>query len=93
MSANFAELVNQGVSRQDCPVVNNDMTRQCRIIHQNRMVLNNTIVTYVRVAHDEVVVSHVGIASVLHGTSVNRHVLAYDVAVTNRDGRRLALIL
>ena len=93
MSANFAELVNQGVSRQDCPVVNNDMTRQRRIVHKNRMVLNNTVVTDMHVAHDEVVVSHVSIASVLHGTSVNRHVLAYDVVVTNRDGRRLALIL
>ena len=93
MSSNFAELVNQGVSRQDCPVVNNDVTRQRRIVNKNRVILNDTVVTNMHVAHDEVIVSHVGIASILHGTSVNRDVLTYDVIVTNRDCRRLALIL
>ena len=69
------------------------MTRQRRIVHKNRMVLHDTVVTDMHVAHDEVVVSHVSIASVLYGTAVNRDVLAYDVVVTNRDCRRLALIL
>ena len=85
MRANLAELMHQRVAAEDGPVAHLDVARKRRVIHQDRVVADTGVMADVHIRHDEIVVANRRFRPVLHRATVNRHILANDVVVTNHQ--------
>src|SRR5471032_2613903 len=93
VGADMAVLVNQGEAGQDRPVFNVHMTRQRSVIDQDAVVANDTVVTNVRVSHDQVVVAKGGLRTILHGATMNRDAFTDDVVITNDQACLFTFVL
>ncbi|MNP13907.1 hypothetical protein D3C76_1062070 [compost metagenome] len=93
MRTNVAVLVDQGVARQDRPVPHVHMAGQRRVVDQDAMIANDTVVTDVRIGHDQVVVTDRGFRTVLHGATVNGHAFADHIVIADHQTRRFTLVL
>ncbi|CAI8345985.1 MAG: Uncharacterised protein [Halieaceae bacterium] len=84
MRADLTKLMHQRVSRQNCPVIDDDVSSEGGVIHQNCVIFDPTVMSNMDVTHNEIVIANTGITTVLHGTPVDGYALANNVVITNR---------
>ncbi len=93
MGADVAILMHQGETGQDRPIVNVHVASQCRVVDQDAMVADHTVMADVRIGHDQVVVTQGGFGTILHSATVNGHAFTDDVVITDYQACFFTLVL
>ena len=85
--------MNAGKTAKHCKVANLDVTCQLSAICQYYVVANNRVVRHMHICHDPVSIAQARIATILHGTNIERAEFPYDVVVADFQPGILASIL
>ena len=59
------------------------MSREGRVVNKNRIATHSAVVSYVGISHDEIAIADLGQCSILNGATMNRHIFANDIVVTD----------
>ena len=87
MRADLAELVDQGETAEDDPVVDGHVAGQRRGVGENRVVADHAIMGDVHVGHQPVVVADAGHPAAFLGAAIEGDEFADHVAVANLQAR------
>ena len=92
MRANLAKLMDPGESGENHPVVDLDMSGKRREIGEHAVATDDAVMRNMRGRHEEIVITHRRDALVFRRATIDRHIFAKDVAVTDAHARRLTSV-
>src|SRR5471032_2562001 len=90
MRADLAELVHIRKTAHDDPVADFHMARQLRVVRENRVAADQTVMRQMHVGRNPVVIAQARHTAALHRASIERAEFADGVAVADFQARRLA---
>jgi hypothetical protein len=93
MRTNATELVRGCKPAEDRPIAYMHVPGNRCIVREDRIVTDLTVMGYMGVGHDPVVIANTRNALVLHGSTVDRARLANRIAIPDHQLRRLTSIL
>ncbi len=68
------------------------MTAEGRVIDEDHIVADDTVVANMRIRHEESALAHARLAAALDGADVHGHAFANDAALADLERRRLAAV-
>src|SRR5690554_5231977 len=92
MRTDFAKLMHQGKTTQNCPITNMYMARKCGVVNQNTVITKHAIVTNMHICHQQIVVADGGFMAILNGAAMDGDALTNNIVITDYQTSRFAFV-